>query len=56
MRTFKFNDWLYANMTDHELREVIKGTHLQFHKDRCREELINRGYTEYDHSEYKTED
>ena len=53
MRTFKYNDWLYANYTDQELKDVLKGNHLQYHKTLCREELVKRGYTEYDYNEYR---
>jgi hypothetical protein len=37
MRTFKFNDWLYDNMTRAELLAVVdnKDQHLQYHVDKC---------------------
>jgi hypothetical protein len=44
MRTFKFNDWLYDNMTRAELIAVIdnKDKHLQYHVDKCKLKLEDK--------------
>lgn len=47
MRTFKFNDWLYDNMTRKELTAVIDNPkqHLQFHVDKCKDKRLEKhGY------------
>lgn len=44
MRTFKFNDWLYDNMTRAELIAVIdnKDKYLQYHVDKCKLKLEDK--------------
>ena len=47
MRTFKFNEWLYDNMTEGELTQVIidKEKHLEYHVNKCKEVRESRyGY------------
>lgn len=47
MRTFKFSDWVYDNMTRKELTLVIdnKDKHLEYHVRACKEKRLEKyGY------------